>query len=276
MLMEDLTLPNLKEILMRKSILSFSVAAALAIPAAVGAQQAAPAATPPPPPLTGNAGLFSQYIFRGLTQTAGRAAFQGGADYAHSSGVYMGTWLSNVSWLADAGAYKESSLEWDFYGGYKGSITGDLGYDVGLLKYYYPGQRLGTTADTLEAYGGLTWKWISAKFSYSLTDKTFGVLNSSGTYYLDITATYPMTDTLSLVGHYGITRFKGTNAGVTNSSQASYDDWKFGVSYSLPQAWTVGAYYTGTKMDATQNAFYTINGRKLGADTITASLQKTF
>ena len=261
---------------MRKSILTFSVAAALAIPAVAGAQQATPAAAPPPPPLTGNAGLFSQYIFRGLTQTAGKPAFQGGADYAHSSGLYMGTWMSNVSWLQDAGVYKESSLEWDFYGGYKGSLTGDLGYDVGLLKYYYPGQRLGTTADTLEAYGGLTWKWISAKFSYSLTDKTFGVLNSSGTYYLDITATYPVSDTLSLIGHYGIQKFKGTNAGVTNSSQASYDDWKFGVSYSLPQSWTVGAYYTGTQMNATQEAFYTINSRKIGADTITAFLQKTF
>jgi len=255
---------------MRKSILPLSVAAALFAPALVSAQ------APAPSPIVGNAGLFSQYIFRGLTQTGGRPAFQGGADYAHSSGVYMGTWMSNVSWLQDAGVYKESSLEWDFYGGYKGTLAGDLGYDVGLLKYYYPGQRLGTTADTLEAYGGLSWKWISAKFSYSLTDKTFGVLNSSGTYYLDITATYPLSDTLSLVGHYGIQKFKGTNAGVTNTSVASYDDWKFGATYSLPQSWTFGAYYTGTQMNATQEAFYTINGRKLGADTITAFLQKTF
>lgn len=261
---------------MRKSILSLSVAAALAIPAVAGAQQAAPAATPSP--LTGNAGLFTQYIFRGLTQTGGKPAFQGGADYAHSSGLYMGTWMSNVSWLNDAGLYTESSLEWDFYGGYKGTITGDLGYDVGLLQYYYPGTRVPgtTTANTLEAYGGLSWKWLSAKISYSLTDKTFGLGNSGGTYYLDFTATYPLSDTLSLVGHYGIQKFKGTTAGVTNTSVASYDDWKLGASYSLPQSWTVGAYYTGTNMSATQEAFYTINGRKIGKDAITAFLQKTF
>ena len=103
---------------MRKTIASLSVAAALAIPALASAQ------APAPSPITGNAGLFSQYIFRGLAQTGGRPALQGGADYAHSSGAYLGTWLSNVSWLNDANAYKESSLEWDLYGGYKGSLAG--------------------------------------------------------------------------------------------------------------------------------------------------------
>jgi hypothetical protein len=57
---------------------------------------------------------------------------------------------------------------------------------------------------------------------------------------------------------------------------ASYDDWKLGASYSLPQSWTVGAYYTATNMSATQEASYTIADRKIGNDTITAFLQKTF
>ncbi len=262
---------------MRKSILSLSIAAALLAPGVASAQAAAAS------PIVGNAGVFSQYIFRGLSQTGGKPALQGGADYAHSSGAYMGTWMSNISWLNDAGVYTESSLEWDFYGGYKGSFAGDFGYDVGLLQYYYPGNRLPGTvnANTLEAYGALTWKWITGKFSYSLTDRTFGVADSFGTYYLDLTATFPVTDKVSLSAHYGIQKFKGSGglacpAAGSNDACASYKDYKLGATYALPQAWTVGAFYTGTSMDAGQKAFYTIAGRELGKSALTAYLQKTF
>jgi len=264
---------------MRKTILSAAVTAALLAPALASAQTTpAPA---PTPALTGNVGLFSQYIFRGLTQTAGRPALQGGADYAHKSGFYMGTWMSNISWLSDFGTYTESSLEWDFYGGYKGSITGDLGYDVGLLQYYYPGRRLGTSANTTEAYGALSWKWITGKFSYSITDKTFGVLDSFGTWYLDLTATFPVTDKLSLVGHFGIQKFRGNGGvcagGAKNNTCASYEDYKAGATYALPDSWSIGAFYTGTSMNTTQKAFYTTpSSYYIGKDTVTAFLQKTF
>ena len=269
---------------MRKNILSLSIAAALAVPALAMAQTAAPAAAPAPSPFTGNAGLFSQYIFRGLTQTGGKPAIQGGGDYAHASGLYAGTWLSNVSWIEDAGAARNSSLEWDFYGGYKNSFGGgDFGYDVGLLQYYYPGLRTpgATTANTREVYGALNWKWISAKLSYSLTEKTFGVDHSKGSWYFDLTATYPMTDSLSLVAHYGIQKYKGEGfvcnpAGASNGTCASYKDWKLGASYALPQSWTVGGYVTGTRMNGTQKTFYTSAGRELGATALTAFVQKTF
>jgi len=83
------------------------------------AQTAAAPATPATPEhtLTANVGLYSEYIFRGIAQTGGKPAVQGGFDYAHSSGFYAGTWASNISWLEDFGAYDRSSLEWDFYGG---------------------------------------------------------------------------------------------------------------------------------------------------------------
>ena len=138
-----------------------------------------------PHTLTGNVGIYSQYIFRGLAQTDGDPALQGGFDYSHSSGLYAGVWMSNVSWLRDFGAYNGGgSLEMDFYGGFKGAFgSSDFGYDVGLLQYYYPGDVTpgAVKADTLEMYGALSWKWISAKYSYSLDNKTFGVTDSNGT-----------------------------------------------------------------------------------------------
>ena len=75
---------------------------------AAPAASPAPAAAPEPAPdwtLTANAGLFSEYIFRGIAQTAGKPAVQGGFDLGHSSGFYAGTWASNISWLEDFGAY---------------------------------------------------------------------------------------------------------------------------------------------------------------------------
>ncbi|HSB48856.1 MAG TPA: TorF family putative porin [Burkholderiales bacterium] len=235
--------------------------------------------------LTGNIGLFSQYIFRGLTQTNEEPALQGGMDYAHSAGFYAGTWGSNVSVLRDTNAYTGGgSLELDIYGGFKGSIgKSDFGYDVGLLYYWYPGDAAPgiTEADTLELYGAITWKWLSAKLSYSLQDDTFGVRDSRGTYYLDLTATYPIPNTrLTLIGHYGMQEFDGngvTCTGGNNNDQcASYKDYKVGVNYSLPKDFTVGVFYTGTDMTSAQELFYTANGKKLGDGGVTVFVQKTF
>jgi len=231
--------------------------------------------------LTGNIGLYSQYIFRGLTQTDRDPALQGGFDYSHASGFYAGTWATNISWLRDFNAYSSGgSLEWDFYGGFKGSFgKSDFGYDVGLLYYYYPGDTApgANKANTIEAYGALSWKWLSAKYSYSLDNKTFGVGDSRGTWYLDLSATVPITDKFNVLAHWGKQKFKGETGGISNDSVASYEDWKIGATYSLPKDFTIGAFFTGTDMSDDQKRFYTsAGGRHIGKDTFTVYLQKTF
>lgn len=237
----------------KKAILAGLTAAALGSGVAQAQQQPAS-----PHTLTGNVGLYSQYIFRGLTQTNREPALQGGFDYSHASGFYAGTWGSNISWLSDSGAYMAGgSLEWDFYGGYKWSLPSDLTLDLGTLYYWYPGDAntvanpLNPKANTWEVYAGLSWKWLSGKLSYSIDNKTFGVLDSSGTYYLDLTAAYPVPDTkLTLIAHYGVQKFKGQDPrliGVaSNDNACSYEDWKLGLSYALPKDFTVGAFYTDT------------------------------
>lgn len=265
---------------MQKTLIAAALASALAVPAFT-AQAEEPAS---PHTFTGNVGLFSQYVFRGISQTNEDPALQGGFDYSHASGFYLGTWASNISWLKDAPAgvdpaYSSSSMEIDVYGGYRGAFgeTG-IGYDVGLLQYIYPGDRNPgiTKADTLEAYAALTWRFLSAKYSYSLGD-TFGVNNSSGTWYLDLSANYPITEALTLNLHYGIQDFSGSTAGVKNDDFASYEDWKIGLSYALPQGFTVGAFYTDTSMNTTEKAFYTnLKGKYLGDDQYVVFLSKTF
>ena len=138
--------------MIKKKLVTGAVAAALSLPAAVFAQAAPPDAKPAEPKpsytLTGNFGFFSQYIFRGLSQTDAGPAAQGGFDWAHESGFYAGTWASNISWLKEnvslhtapafpnviSGTYESGgSLEWDFYGGYKWSLPQDFTIDFGTL-----------------------------------------------------------------------------------------------------------------------------------------------
>lgn len=262
--------------MLKKTVIAGLVAGALGSGLA---QAQAPAS---PHTITGNIGFYSQYIFRGLNQTDKEPALQGGLDYSHSSGFYLGTWASNVSWLRDFGAYSGGgSLEMDFYGGFRGPIgKSDFGYDVGLLYYYYPGTVIpgGTKADTVELYGALTWKWLSGKYSYSIDNKTFGVSNSDGTWYLDLSANFPVNDKFSIQAHYGVQEFDGsTPAGVSNDSFASYKDWKIGATYALPKDFTIGAFYTDTDMNAAATAFYTTPaGRFVGKDTFTVFISKTF
>jgi uncharacterized protein (TIGR02001 family) len=240
----------------KKALMAGAVAAAILPCAAFAAD--APAEPASPHTLTGNVGLYSQYIFRGLTQTDRKPAVQGGFDYSHSSGFYVGTWASNISWLRDSAAYSAGgSGEFDFYGGFKGNIgKSDFTYDVGTLYYYYPGDAnvaanaLNVKADTWEIYGALGWKWLSAKYSYAVSNKVFGVRDADGTYYFDLSATYPATDKLNLIAHYGIQKFTGQDprlVGVgSNDTIYSYSDWKIGLSYTLPKDFTIGAFYTDT------------------------------
>jgi len=267
------------------AIAACTAAAAAHAQTVAPAPAAAPAATPPAPDntLTANVGLFSDYIFRGMSQTAGKPAVQGGFDYSHSSGVYLGTWASNISWPTDFGTYSRGSMEWDFYGGFKNNFPGsdDWGYDLGTLYYYYPGNRLpgAVNIDTWEIYATLTWKWASLKWSYNLQDY-FGIRptgqKTDGTWYLDLSGTYPIPDTpWALIGHYGHLDVSHDGSG---DFEASYDDWKLGASYTIPDGFAkgieIGAYYTGNNA---KSAFYTdLSGYNTAKDTGVFYVKKTF
>src|SRR3954465_8629044 len=84
----------------------------------------------PPPPFTGKVGLYSEYEYRGISQTSEKPALQLNLDYAHSSGFYIGTFVSNIKWLkdtAEAGGFDSNArFEWDIYGGYKMEVMKDL------------------------------------------------------------------------------------------------------------------------------------------------------
>lgn len=280
------------------TVLSAALGAAMLLPAmllpVVAMAADAPAAPASPHTVTGNVGLFSQYVFRGLTQTNEKLALQGGADYAHSSGFYAGLWGSNISWISDGYAPGSSySLELDTYLGFKNAIgTTDFSYDVGFLRYNYPGTQpvagfaLGTgKADTNELYGALGWKWITAKYSYSLGD-TFGVKDARGSDYLDLSAAVPLGDSGFTLGlHVGKQRYSGTNAplwagsGCANNSCLDYTDYKVGLNKDWG-GFTWGLAFTNTNAKAlspTGVAIYqNIFGKNVGRSQAVLSVGKTF
>ena len=94
-----------------------------------------------------NAAMTSNYIWRGLTQTENEAAVQGGIDYSHESGFYVGTWASNVNY----GAGDVYSYEHDIYAGFAFD-TGDVSWDFGYLYYNYDSEA---EFDFGEVYGSV-------------------------------------------------------------------------------------------------------------------------
>jgi uncharacterized protein (TIGR02001 family) len=246
--------------IMRKTVTALVLAASAAVPSIASAQ------------LSGNMAIVSDYRFRGISQTYVQPAIQGGVDYSHASGFYLGNWNSSVSGLSYPTG---GGIEMDFYGGFKKGF-GDLTLDVGLLQYYYPKAVTATGAekfDTLEGYIGLSWKWLSVKYSSTLTDY-FGVnSNSTGTTngdskgsgYLDIGASYEVAPKLTLAAHYGMQTVK-------NYEPLEYNDWKLGVTYDL-NGWLLGAAYIDTDADET---IYVLNGKEIGKSTVVLSVAKTF
>jgi len=257
---------------MRKHVLSVILVSAAFAPAMASAQQAASEHT-----VTGNMMIASDYRFRGISQTFKLPAIQGGIDYSHASGIYVGNWDSSVSGLSYANG---AGIEMDFYGGWKGAVAPDVTLDVGLLQYYYPGAKIviGTgdeKYDTLEAYVAASYKWVSVKYSHAISD-FFGLTtdnggnNSKGSNYLDISASYEVMPKLTLAAHVGKQKVK-------NYSSLDYTDYKLGVTYDM-SGWMLGAAYISTNADKN---FYTLvdgagKSKEIGKGGLVLSVAKSF
>ena len=255
--------------------LALLVAMIAPVPLAVNAQTqsaAAPDYTP-----SGSLSLVSSYRYRGIDQSNGNPALQGGVDLSTARGYYAGAWGSNVNWLADAGGGEISnSLEIDLYGGYRRQL-GDFGYDAGLLAYYYPGTYPAgfNKPHTAEVHLAGSWKMLTLKYSHSLTD-VFGVPASRGAGYLDAGAAMDLAGGYTLKGHVGYQLVPASPANARSKSDCSYADWSLGVAKEFAGL-NVGLSYldTDAKGGAGQcylNAF----NKNLGRQTLVLSVGKTF
>ncbi len=248
-----------------------------AVPVVAAAAAPAPAYT-----LTYNLGMYSDYIFRGNSYSNG-PALQGGIDWAHSSGFYLGTWFSNL----DPDLYRDTNntsskgnhLETDFYAGY--AHTFENGFGVNVLGNYYAyleGRKQyanngfgGHKADSFEASVALSYKWFTYTYFNVLTDwygqnKSDAIGNTANrdTKYSDynelkVNYTLPIGD-LNFMAKVGYQ--------TTKNLEGDQGDFAIGLNrnFSLPNAgkplegFNAGAIYSDT-FDVHNQVYYTdVNG----------------
>ncbi|MEI2635434.1 MAG: TorF family putative porin [Methylotenera sp.] len=277
-------------------------AAAEAAPAAAPAVEAAAPATPAEPAsphtFTFNLGAYSNYMFRGVALSDG-PALQGGADYAHSSGFYAGTWFSNIDkeFTGHGDGFSGGNrLEVDIYAGWAKTFENGFGVNFLANYYWYPDNEdsfrspafKGQNQDTLEVSAALSYKWLTYTFYYIPTDyyganRTDSTLtqikkgDTDGATYNELKFNYtlPIGD-LNFLAKVGYQHTPGL--------EGSQGDWAIGLNrnFSIPSAgkpiegFNAGAVYTNT-FDVDNELFYNaFDGRDTNEEKLTFYIKRTW
>ncbi|KGJ98465.1 TorF family putative porin [Thalassotalea sp. ND16A] len=142
--------------------------------------------------LSANVAGTSNYLWRGLEQTGGKAAVSGGIDYDIGSGFYVGTWLSDADWA------EEMTYELDVYGGFSGNISDSMTYDVGFTHYAYP-----------DAVANLDFTEVNASLGFGAFSISYVVLvdaegaDAGDDSYISADAEFEVATDLALALHVG-------------------------------------------------------------------------
>jgi uncharacterized protein (TIGR02001 family) len=166
--------------------------------------------------VAGNVALTTDYRFRGISQSDRDPAIQGGFDWAHDSGFYLGTWASSVAF--------GGSTEIDFYGGYARDINENLNFDVGYMYYAYPSDNGTPDMDYQEIYG--SFGFYGAKVGLVYSDDYFQSAGKFFYYYGEYSL--PLGEIASLDIHLG---YNDLDEPVRFGAD-SYVDFSIGVTAS--------------------------------------------
>jgi uncharacterized protein (TIGR02001 family) len=159
-----------------------------------------------------NVALTTEYFFRGISQSGdGNPAIQGGFDFAHNSGVYLGTWASSINF--------GGNIETDFYGGWSGDL-GDsgVGLDVGVIYYHYPSASSSDDLDFWEGYVGVSKDFGVASAGLKVSYSPNYTIDSGDAVYLDGTVDVP-------VGKYFTVNLHGGYQWVDDNAAFGFDDY---------------------------------------------------
>lgn len=157
-----------------------------------------------PGEFSANVGLFSEYYFRGISQTDDAPALQGGMDWSASLdkdsglGVYLGVWGSNVDFNDGSNG---ATVEIDLYGG----VTGDIGstglsWDIGFIYYTYPGASSSFNYNFVEGQVALSYDFGIASTTASLNYSPDNFGNSGAAFYPKLSVDVPVGKYLTLSG----------------------------------------------------------------------------
>lgn len=188
---------------------------------------------------TGNVGVYSEYVFRGITQSDENPALQGTLNFGQSTGVYAGAWGSNV----DFNDGDEAHLELDLYGGYKWPL-GPVTLDVGGVYYTYPGADSNLDYDYVEGKVGISGTLHTATLGLNIFVSPDYFAGSGTGVYANLYASAPIAGT-------GLSANVAINHQWIDDEAAfgvpDYADWNLGVSYAW-EKFTFGLNYYDTNL----------------------------
>ena len=190
-----------------------------------------------------NVGLFNQYSFRGIDQSGEEAAVQGGFDWAHDSGFYIGTWASNVDFNDN-----DSVTEFDFYGGYTKEIQNGINLDLSMIGYTYPGAYGSSNYDCYEYSFGLGKNIGPVSFSTAINYSPEFFAKSGDATYWQGGLDYEF-QVIKISGHVG----KQWIDLETTYGAPDYVDYSIGASYAW-QGFDLSVAYVDTDVDAGWNS----------------------
>jgi uncharacterized protein (TIGR02001 family) len=255
------------------------IAATVLTGCALAATPAVADETAPPSEITitGNVAFVTDYRFRGLSQSSGDPAIQGGINVNHASGFYVGVWSSSTDFdvVGPAADAVYGSQELDIFGGWTGTLASGVTADVGLLYYAYPGGHVGD-AEFFEPYaavsgtiGPVTAK-LGANYAWSQQSLNFngGGKDENLYVYGELSGGIPNTP-VSLSGHLGYTDGALSPKFATGQT-ARYSgglDWNVGASFNIARNLSVTGQYVGVEGN-------NIDG--YSNDTVVGTLKLTF
>lgn len=237
--------------------------------------------------VTGSAALVSDYRFRGVSQTDKEMAVQAGATINHESGLYLGTWGSNLSgW----GTFGGANMELDIFAGYKFELASGTALDVGVTWYMYPGGfentdfaepyvKLSTTAGPVSLLAGVAYApKQEALGNWSNTPQSAAGDKEDNLYvWGDVSGGIPGTP-VTLKAHLGYSDGNpglGPN-GTSLAPTGDYMDWLIGADVAIGPV-VLGVAYVDTNITKAESAYIqpnfssTKNGSTIAGSTVVFS-----
>ena len=220
--------------------------------------------------ISGTATVATDYRFRGITQTDGGEAVQGGVTVSHRSGLYFSAWGSSIDDYVAAG----SDAEIDLIGGYAADLNG-IEVDTGVLFYLYPGAARQVQADFYEPFASAKYKLglVSLKAGVAYAPKQHAIASAherDDNLYLygEASRTFGRSG-FSMTAHVGHTKGRS----LLTDDEPGYWDWSATASYTFDRL-TAGLSYVDT--DVTRTGFETPSGKHSGRAGLVGSVGVAF
>jgi uncharacterized protein (TIGR02001 family) len=188
------------------------------------------------PSVSYNASVYSDYVFRGVSQTEEDPALQAGVDLTWGT-FYAGAWASNVWYAGDP----DTNAEIDIYGGVRRSF-GDWTLDVGAIGYLYTNQPDGADYSYAEAKIGVSRSFgaedrpVTVGLTAYYSPDFFGAAEDEATY-VAADLGWRATERLTLGAQVGRQWV---------SSDFDYTHWSLGGAYTLTDSFSIDLRYHDT------------------------------